>query len=337
MSDLWCVGIDAKTQGMDTLERVVRDPALPGRIEGCTEALAARERLVLRTCNRLELWYASTAPATRAKSRLVHHLGAEHGSWTVRSGHSALNHLLRVACSLESLALGEDQILGQVRQALAGARATGTTGPVLEVAFQRALRVGKRARRDTPLGTAGGEVPRLALRHSRQALFTPHQAPVALVGTGQMAREILRVWPSKAVTPLVIVSRSEDRAREVAAPRSAGALSLKAFLSGGRRFSAVLAATCTEEPILDGRWSRENLMADAPVVDLGLPRNVCPSVADHARLIDLPTLQREASRGREQLRTAVATIEGWIETATADVERKLRSLQSRRQLAGASP
>src|SRR5262249_33908297 len=201
----------------------------------------------------------------------------------------------------EALAIGEDQILGQVRDAFQAARAAGTAGALLARAFDLALRLGKRTRRETELAKLGADLPRLALRHARTELLNEGPGPVVLLGTGAMARDLLARRPKDAHHGWRIVGRSRERTQILAAECGCEAQTLEAFLAEEAPFRALLAATRVTEPVVGLRLLERRLPCGAAVVDLGMPRNVHAEARAHCRLADLAELSQLAESNAERL------------------------------------
>ncbi len=324
------VGIDVHRVPIEVLERI----AAAGR-DGVRFARRARERLgggecaALVTCNRVELAFAAKAGESAIDAASLAEafhaaLELEGGAppLCVRVGEAALRHLLRVACSLESAALGEEQILGQVREAIGAARAADVAGPRLVAAFDLALRVGKRVRRETPLSDLGTDLARLALRHVRTELRAQTSAPVVLVGTGAMARSILAARPKDGRDGWLVVGRDGARAAAIAREFACLSQTQDAFLAAATPIRALVAATRVERPLIPAQLVLTRMAPGAGVVDLGLPRNVEPEARTHARLADLADLRALAGAHRAQLDATIARIEGWIDEALARRRRR---------------
>jgi len=333
MAFLAIIGTDVHRLPLQELERIAsrgRDPlALASR---ALASMAGTECAALVTCNRVELIVAGDTPVPRAVlgAAFAEALGIPDGAAVavVHEGENALRHLLRVACSLESAALGEEQILGQVRDAIRIAREARLAGPRMAAAFDLALRVGKRVRRETGLADLGTDLARLALRHVKTELRTDGRAPVVLLGTGAMARAVLAARPKDGRDHWLVVSRDAARAATLAAESGCRSAALEAFLAASTPIRALVAATRVEAPVVSAELLRARLPLAAGVVDLGLPRNVDPQARAHARLADLADLHALAEEHRARLGETVARIDRWIEEALAR--------QRRRAVSGAS-
>jgi len=336
MACLGIVGTDVHRLPLRELERLAaagREPAtLAGRARDALKGLEGVECAALVTCNRIELVVASDHALRRDElaAAFGHALdqpsAADHAA--THLGDDALRHLLRVACSLESAARGEGQILGQVRDAIARARADGHAGSRLAAAFDLALRVGKRVRRDTSLAELGTDLGRLALHHVRPELraaasaATGHSAPIVLIGTGAMAQSILTARPKERGDPWLVVGRDAARTAAVARRFDAPSQTLADFLGDVSPFRALIAVTRCDTPLIPASLLQSRLPLGAGVVDLGLPRNVELSARAHARLADLDDLRALAQRNSERLTATIAQIEGWIDDAVQRQSRR---------------
>jgi|SoiMethySBSTD1v2_1073268.scaffolds.fasta_scaffold453936_2 glutamyl-tRNA reductase len=326
------VGTDVHRLPLDELERVAgagKDPVAFAR--RARDLLAESECAALVTCNRVELMVASERTLEPASLGEAFHAALGRPGCAaplfVHVGEEGLRHLLRVACSLESAALGEEQILGQVRESIRAAREAGLAGRRLASAFDLALRIGKKVRRESGLADLGTDLARLSLRHLKTELRASG-GPLVLLGTGAMARSILAARPKDAREGWLVVGRERSRAAALAAEFQCDSTTLSDFLASTAPIRALVAATRAEAPIVAASLVRARLALGAGVVDLGLPRNVDPEARSHARLADLADLHALAEQHRSQLDETVARIDGWIEEA---IDR-----QSRRVVEGAS-
>jgi len=329
MSPLAALGCDVHATPLPLLERGAERAR--GRADFAAQArarLGVDEAALLLTCNRIELVVAGARlPDDAALVALFREWVGGELAPACRRDDAALRHLLRVTCSLESAALGEGQILGQVRAAWNAAQSTRDAGPRLAAAFDLALRVGKKVRRETELESLGVDLPRLALRHVARELRLGGDAPVALLGTGAMAEALLRARPKEGCAHWWIVSRDATRAADLATSHGAVGVALADFLATRRPLRALIAATTTSAPLLDGAWLAARLACDAGVVDLGLPRNVAADARGRVRLADLSDLRATSAANGARLAATIATIEQWIEEALRRHARHRRTVQ----------
>lgn len=279
------------------------------------------EALVLSTCNRTELIASvrdSDLGAARLREFLLHEIGdgtLEPGQYYERVDGAAVEHVFRVAGSLDSMVLGEAQILGQVKQAYAAAARAQSVGPVLHRLLQRAFRCAKRMRTETGLGDASVSVARVGVQLAGELFESLAEKHVLLLGAGAMAESALHGLRDAGATSLVVVNRSRERARALAAQLGGRAAPLATLHDEVARSDVTLASAQVVEPLVRRR-SLEPLLRQRHgrpllIIDLGLPRNVESALAEVETLYlyDLDDLEAAARRGADARRTAIAPAE----------------------------
>jgi glutamyl-tRNA reductase len=289
---------------VDLLERV----ALPA--EGVTKLLAdvlasdhATEAFVLSTCNRVEV-YAEVdkfhGGLAQASELLARRAGIDLDELTphlyVHYEDRAVSHLFSVACGLDSMVVGESQVLGQVRLALRTAQDAGAAGRQLGALAQQALRVGKRARTETGIDRAGRSVVTAGLEVAGEVLGALDGSEVLVVGAGAMSALAATVVAQGGAARVVVANRTLERAERVAAAVGGEAVPLD--LLPGALASADLVVSCTGAVghVLDTELLRTAVAGrpDRPLVvlDLALPRDVDPAAHDlpGVTVVDLETL-----------------------------------------------
>jgi glutamyl-tRNA reductase len=290
------------------------------------------EGLILSTCNRTEVYAVVEAPCSAVAAReLRRYLAVACGAaieelrqaTTERHGRDAARHLFRVASGLESLVVGEPQILGQLRSSLAAAHAAGATGPVLSRLATDALRVGKRARTVTGIARNRLSVPHAAVETAARLLGGIEGRSALVVGAGEMGTLTARLLRAAGIGDLVIANRTLARAEAVAAACGARAIRLSgipaelarvdvAFGAAGVAAGAHLVAA----DALDGsEGNREALL----FVDLGVPRTFDPALDERPgiRLLDVDELHASTTGLRERYGHELTRAEELVEQATA--------------------
>lgn len=254
------------------------------------------ETVVLSTCNRVELYFAAES-AERFPSHhdVVEFLASFHGIDPIivfnelfeRTGEDAIRHLFTVAGSLDSMVVGEAQILPQVKEAYERATADHATGPLTHAAFQAAIRVAKRIANETAINQKRVSVPSVAVGDfAKQTFERFDDKQVLLIGAGEMGEETLRYLIDEGAQHITIVNRSIERARELAS-RIAGNVApwddMKRLLV---KADLVVTTTGATEPILTAQEFREihHERAQHPIfiLDLAIPRDFEPAIADFA-------------------------------------------------------
>ncbi len=303
----------------------------------------AAEWVPLLTCNRLELVLAlkEGVALERARQALI---PPQLPRGYAYQGEAALEHLARVAASLDSVNPGEDQIMRQVRQAFEAAQSAGTVGPLTHFAFQGALRIAKRVRREVELAPAQTSLFSLA-RPALEALL-PRPARVAVVGTGEMGSLAARSLAGLPDLELWLVNRTPHKALALAASLGARFMPLADFLEQPPQLDALVAATPVEG-LLDARFFRKQAQLRV-AVDLGMPRNILPEATKGVALFDLNLLERLGEERRMRLRADLAKAElivaeeleqvlvEWAERAIAPAITQMREAYRRtlRELVG---
>ncbi len=266
------------------------------------------EVVVLSTCNRVEVYAAAHGPAGRVTGAIAD-LVAAHGRVQagevlrmarIRVGGAAAEHLFSVACGLDSMAVGEDQIVAQIKDAARAAAAAGTTGPAITVLVDAALRVSKRARTQTTISTEGISLARAGLDLADAHLGGLGGRHAVVLGTGSMGKLAARLLREAGIGRLSVASRDAARAAEVAATvrgRHLPASDVPATLADADILIAATGATVPLVPAGQVRAARAQAGGGGRplfVLDLGMPPDVDPAVGRLAgvTLVDLTALGR---------------------------------------------
>jgi glutamyl-tRNA reductase len=297
---------DLETAGLESQLAAVR--TLVGE-PGVDEALA------LQTCNRVEA-YVVVQDAEAGREALST-LFAEVDDRLVREmdHEESLRHLLRVAAGLESQVVGEDQILGQVKDALEDARAAGGVGPVLDEGVTKAVHLGERARTETAINEGIVSLASAAV-HEAAAHRDLEGATALVAGAGEMGRRAAASLAS-SVDRLVVANRTVSTAATLAAcvDVAASAVGLDAVGSAAADADVVVTATGSPDPIFDRKTLAD--AGEAVVVDIARPRDVAPAAADLQAVTvrSLDDLEAHTEETRRQRAAAAAEVEEMVETA----------------------
>ncbi|MGH7413897.1 MAG: glutamyl-tRNA reductase [Candidatus Rokuibacteriota bacterium] len=288
------------------------------------------EVMIVSTCNRVEVYGVAAVPGearTAAFGRLGSHRGLawrdlEPLVYTV-TGQEAALHAFRVAASLDSMVLGEPQILGQVKDAFALARSAGTAGPVLHALMSQAFGAAKRVRTETEVGRLAVSVSYAAVELARKIFDGLEGRAVLLVGAGEMGELAARHLVDHGALPVYVTNRTWSRAQELARGFGGTAVPFDQLGEILTRVDIVVASTAAPEPIVTATQVRRALRArrTRPLffIDIAVPRNVEPAVNDleNAFCYDIDDLrsvveanlkerQREALRAQTLLEGEVA-------------------------------
>jgi glutamyl-tRNA reductase len=273
------LGISHRVAPPEVLEKLAVSSAQRGNVLARLRAVPAIDEVaVLSTCNRVEVYAAARGPAgsvaRAAADVLAAHGEVEAGEVLrmarIRVGGAAAEHLFTVACGLDSMAVGEDQIVTQIKDAARAAAAAGTTGPAITGLLDAALRASKRARTQTTISTEGISLTRVGLELAPAHLGELATRHAVVVGTGSTGKLAARLLREAGVGRLSVASRSQERAAEVAAGAFPAPL----------RTSDISAALADADILVTATG------AAAPVVlDLGMP-------PDGVTLVDIAALGR---------------------------------------------
>ncbi len=336
MHRLVCLGLSHRTAPVELRERI---SALGFGADRCPAVL---EHATLHTCYRVELYARLTSGLDDARDELVDALSIAHGAprellldhLYVHVGEDVARHLCRVAAGLDSLVLGESEILGQVGDAFESAGETGTLGPTLSVLFRAAIGAGRRARVETAIGENAATASSLALALADGALDGRlAEKNLLVVGAGNVGVQTLRAARGRGVAQLALVNRTRDRAAVVAAELGAAVHGLDELTPALAAADVVVTATASEAPVLGAAAVREAMSArpDRPlvVVDLAVPADVEREAGaiDGVRLFDVDDLRvgldaAMASRLRE-----VPAVEALVEEEVEAFARRYRELE----------
>lgn len=349
------VGIEQRKVPLDLLEKVaISDAALPKALATLRDRSNLSEAVIMSTCLRTEVYavverfhdgvaeiqeFLATVAGTTVET-LTDHLA-------IRFDDDVTDHLFAVASGLDSAVLGESEVLGQVRRAWENSQSERASGPVLGALFRHAVETGKRVRSETAI--ARGIT---SLSHGAVALAAGHRsgglfgARVLVAGAGEMGEGVAQALSSYRPASLVIANRTEDRALAVlaglppelgAVSRITGPLGLSGLATELAQADVVFTTVATTHPIVERSLVDEVAAGRPPgepllVVDVGVPRNVEPSVAEVAGviLLDMDSL-REAVAG------ALSSRRGEVSHAREIVSDEVERYRAASRARGAAP
>ncbi|MDX6235503.1 MAG: glutamyl-tRNA reductase [Kribbellaceae bacterium] len=301
------VGLTHRVTPADVLEKVVVTSADLNHVLASLHASPAiDEVIVLSTCNRMEVYVGAQGPVEQV-TRTVADLVAAHGQIPVSDvlrmarvevGAAAAEHLFSVACGLDSMAVGEEQIVAQIKAAARAAAEAGTTGPIVNGLMDAALRVSKQARTETTISTAGISLARAGLDLADDYLGGLAGRNAVVVGTGSVGKLAARLLRESGVAQLSVASRTEEAAAMLAATVDGRPLLVADLPTALADSDLLVTATGAPVPVVlaeQVRAAREQT-GDRPliVLDLGMPPDVEPAVGRLAgvTLVDITALGR---------------------------------------------
>ncbi|GAA2422324.1 glutamyl-tRNA reductase [Streptomyces macrosporus] len=312
---LLVVGLSHRSAPVSVLERAALAPETRGKLlQDAVGAEPTTEAAVLSTCNRIEL-YADVdkfhAGVAELSGLLARHSGVGLEELTphlyVHYEDRAVHHLFSVACGLDSMVVGEGQILGQIKDALALAQDRHTAGRLLNDLFQQALRVGKRAHSETGIDKAGQSLVTFGLEQLADGRPVEEWARgrrALVIGAGSMSSLAATTLARAGVTELVIVNRTLERARRLAASLDGGGLTARAVPTGelsAQLPHADVVVSCTgatglvlTADDLEAAFAARPVSQDEPValLDLAMPRDIDAAAhrMEGVRLVDIESL-----------------------------------------------
>ena len=322
---LFCVGISHHTANVETRERYVPRRPLESFLaeSGCAEAL------MLATCNRVEVYGVANKAITT--EQIAHCLApaeaqpAKDGSRLYRyEGDECVRHLFRVVCGLDSIVIGETEILGQVKKAYALARESGSAGPLLHRFFQRAFQVAKQVRSRTEITRGAVSVASVVVDLVVKIFRDLAQRKVLLLGAGEMGERTARTLWARGVTDIRVSNRSFERAECLAASVQGRAVAFQHWPNECSEIDILISSTSAQEPLLTpeilGPLIRERLQRPLFIIDAAVPRDVAPEVSemDGVFLYDIDALQSIAEQSLVLRRLQIAPADAIIAEHVAD-------------------
>jgi len=306
------VGMSHNSAPVDVLEQVARDP--DGALKLIRDVFDIEhvvEATVLSTCNRIEVYAAVDRfhGSVEAISRMILGPSTEPGEVLVphlyvHYDDAAVSHLFHVGSGLDSMVVGESQILGQAREALRVGQESGTVGPALNTLFQQALRVGKRAHAETDIDRAGPSLVAAALQEATDHLGRSDHLNALVLGAGAMASLAVSTLARLGTGSIVVANRTPENAKRLAEQYGGRAIALDEVPAELGSVDVVISCTGATGVVLDVRTLRAARMSDGPmvVIDLALPRDVEPGVGEEpgVKLVNLAVLAADLEGSGER-------------------------------------
>lgn len=315
------VGLNHKTAPVELRERLAfTDAACAEGLRALVDGELVREGLIVSTCNRVEV-LASSAPerGAEAAERIGKFLSSERAipkdffssHLYTHADDEAVRHVFRVASSLDSMVVGEPQVLGQVRRAYTVAVEAGTAGRVLHRLVHASLRVAKRVRTETGIAASAVSISFTAVELGRKIFGSLEGATVLLIGAGEMAELAAKHLSSAGASRVLVTNRTDEAAQQLAAKFGGVAVAFDSLAASLAEADVVICSTAatgyvvTPEMAHAAREARRN--RPAFYIDISVPRNVDPAVGrlDNIFVFDVDDLEQVvASNIREREREA---------------------------------
>jgi len=326
MQRLLLLGLNHKTAPLELRERLAfsndqRNQALAEVRQKFPEC----EAVLLSTCNRTEIYLARPTHGHPREQELTGFLAALRNvppeefqnNLYSKSERDVISHLFSVAASLDSMVVGETQILGQVREAYEAAATTGAAGPMLHPLFQRAIAVGKQVRSQTPLSEGRTSVASVAVQYARRIFDVFTDKTVLNIGAGKMGELVLSAVSALKPGKLLICNRDLEKAKLLAEKFSATACGMENLPDHLAAADIIITGTGAQHPIITrpifDAVIRRRRYRPVFIIDIGLPRDVASDVGNiqNVYLYNLDDLQRAIEANQEN-RSAAAQVAAQI-------------------------
>ena len=335
-------GINHRTAPVTLRELVAFSPdQLPDALRDAKRFLGIREVAILSTCNRTELYFSHEAANShyhRAIDWLTHYhkvnSGQVCGHTYQHRDQEAVRHIMRVACGLDSMVLGEPQILGQLKTAYATARAAGTAGPELNLLFQHSFTTAKQVRTETAINQQPVSIAYAATRLAKQIFADLSQNTALLIGAGETIELVARHLRQQGLKNIIVANRTRARAQQLIDEFGGEAVLLPDLSQVLHRADIVVSSTASPVPVLGKgvvekalRQRRHNPMF---MVDIAVPRDIEPEVSELADifLYTVDDLNGVIEDNLQQRREAAKQAESIIELDTSEFMTRVRSLEA---------
>lgn len=284
------IGLSHRTAPVAVRERFAFGEArIPAVLQTLRDTGLADEAVILSTCNRVEMYVATSLPAAQAFAELHDFLVRIHDYrdpltdeiYRLSEPHS-VEHLFRVACGLDSMVLGETEILGQIKKAYDLALQHKYTGGRLNKAFQRAFNVAKHVRTETNIQRGNISVASVAVELAEKIFSKLAERTVMVIGAGDTSEKTARALVSRGVTNVLVTNRSPERAEALATTLGGRAVRFDDWPTEFPRLDIVISSTAAPNYVLD-RSKLEGLLKQRPsapllLIDIAVPRDIDPAV-----------------------------------------------------------
>ncbi len=309
------IGINHKTAPIELRERIaISREDLPETTRALAAVPGVAECMIVSTCNRVEIVAALEGQTADLPGFLHRQFGLDPALLAPHIyqhiDQDAVRHLFRVAASLDSMVVGEPQILGQVKEAFTVARASGTVGAHLEHLLQSAFAAAKRVRTETEIGSNSVSIASVAVELARKIFGSLNGRTVFLVGAGKMSELAARHLVQQGAGAILVTNRTQERARQLAEPFKGRVIPFEQLYEAASEADIVISSTGAPHPI----FRREHCQAfmhrrrNRPMffIDIAVPRDVDPAVnqLEGIFVYDIDDLQAVAAshmaeRGRQ--------------------------------------
>jgi len=336
------VGLSHKTAPVEIREKLaIPESRLGEALTRLCSYSGVREGLLVSTCNRVEV-YAVVDELERGYGRIQEFLADTHLALSseqltphlyCQTGDRAISHLFRVASSLDSMIVGESQILGQIKDAFDAALAHKATGLILNKIVKKAISVAKRVRADTKIGEMAVSVSYAAVELGKKIFSDLREKTVLLVGAGEMAKLAARHFVAHGVRNVRVTTRNPQQALELADRFGGTAVAFEQFRDDMASADIVLVSTGAAHYLVGAddvqRAVRQRMNRPMFLIDIAVPRNIDPAVrhVDNAFLFDIDDLKFRVEQNRGERLQEAEKAERLVHDEVGIVRQWLQSLE----------
>ena len=317
------IGLSHHTSPVEIRERFAfADAKIPDALKSLRETGIAGEAVILSTCNRVEIYAATALEAAKAFAELKHFLKTTHAFeepfddklYTLAEPQS-LHHLFKVACGLDSMVLGETEILGQLKTAYKLAHQHKHTGPRLNKIFQRAFNVAKHIRTHTSIQRGSVSVASVAVELAEKIFSSLAEREVLVIGAGETSEKTARALLSRGAKSIIVANRSHERAQVLAKEFGGRAVHFDDWSAEFQKVDIIISSTSAPhhildhaklEPLMKARKHRPLLL-----IDIAVPRDIDPAVnfLENVYLYNIDDLQSIADDYLKQRKEEIVRCE----------------------------
>jgi glutamyl-tRNA reductase len=331
------LGLNHKTAPIELRERLAIGPQqLEEATRSLVQAPGILEGMILSTCNRVELLTSQTPDAPHLLNYVGNYFDIDPQQlaphiYEYRQEH-AVRHLFRVACSLDSMVIGEPQILGQVKSSYLAARSAGAVRGHLDKVLQRAFVVAKRVRSETEIGNSSVSIASVAVELARKIFGSLQEKKVLLVGAGKMSEQAARHLVNHGAGTVLVANRTHERAEQMAQRFGGRAIRFEDIYSSADQADIIITSTGSTQPVFRREHAHHFLQQrrGRPMffIDIAVPRDVDPEVnkLDGIFLYDIDDLQSVAGSHLKERTRAAELAEAMIVAEVDKYQRRLHAL-----------
>jgi len=298
-----------------------------------------QESVLIQTCNRIELFLVSEDEGKSVKSAVEYlanrasiHTAEASKAIEYSLNRDALRHLLRVTSGLESMVIGEDQVINQVWDAYLKAEKANAVGPVLNLLFNRAVNVGRRVRRKTSINKGAVSVGSVAVGLAEKLLGTLNEKKILVMGAGETGTLVSKAMARRCLSPIFIANRTYERAKRLAEELCGKAVKFDRLGEALVDADVVFCSTSAPHYLLTKEMVSKLIIArqnknDLLVIDLSNPRNVEQAIIElpHVKLYNIDDLKSIAERNKQERQKSVQETSKIIDEELAALERAVKA------------